>query len=92
VRLSAASTRSWKNRKIAVTYKLSIILTIILIMNSSIVVKLTNVKKFPPKNLAESTTVVVKISNVNVKTLIACIRRDSRENQKHEERDKILKA
>jgi hypothetical protein len=52
------------------------------------VIKLTEVKQFLMKNLTESKIVATRIFDINNRTLIISMRRES--NKQHEEHNKIL--
>jgi hypothetical protein len=61
-------------------------------MNNSQVIKLTEIRQFLMKNLIESKTMIVKLFNVNVNTLIIYMRRhQSNQQHQHEKHNKILK-
>jgi valyl-tRNA synthetase len=63
-------------------------------MNQSQVIKLIEIKEFLRENLIESKTVMIRIFNINVKTLTAFIDREKKERdeKKHEKHKKILKS
>jgi hypothetical protein len=62
-------------------------------MKSSLVIKLIDIKQFLGTNLTESKAATARTFNVNIKILIASIRRDF-DDKRHEreEQNKILKS
>jgi hypothetical protein len=62
------------------------------IVNQSQVIKLIEIKEFILKNFTENNAVMIRIFDINVKTLTAFIRRDEKKRKDRDEHNKILKS